>query len=401
MRKIMAAASIAALIIIVSVALPTFAGERSPWHAVAYPLSLALFIPYVYLTLPAIMDDRRGMTALYSLFVFLAIILIFAISELSGRGSGRMRLLVLEGALLCMMALSFASFLISLGITETVILAAPLMAAAMIYIMAAVVDIVPPEGVGAVQAAGNAGQAPIPSYPAEAAADITADEVPAEETEELQAMMIESDECLSSIPAIVVPDEAIPETAMPIVLPEGECMEAAGISSQPEISEDETVAAIYAEAEEYRTEVDGISMEISSYETVPAAAGDIDEACEEVDAITFSDESSTDSEPAVALSDDIAFESVEAETAEDTAEGEEISAISSQASYDDVIIAASQIEDGSASEPVQTPADSVAPEYEAVEASAIEEEVPPADAETEAEAGSEAAEETEAAAAEE
>ena len=96
MRKIMAAASIAALIIIVSVALPTFAGERSPWHAVAYPLSLALFIPYVYLTLPAIMDDRRGMTALYSLFVFLAIILIFAISELSGRGSGRMRLLVLE-----------------------------------------------------------------------------------------------------------------------------------------------------------------------------------------------------------------------------------------------------------------------------------------------------------------
>lgn len=383
MRKIMAAASIAALIIIASVTLPTFAGERSPWHAVAYPLSLALFIPYVYLTLPAIMDDRRGMTALYSLFVFLAIILIFAISELSGRGSGRMRLLVLEGALLCMMALSFASFLISLGITSTVILTAPLMAAAMIYIMAAVVDIVPPEGVGVAQAAGNAGQAPIPSYPAEAVVDIAAEEIHEEETEELQAMVIEADECLSSIPAIVVPDEAIPETAMPIVLPEGESMEAAGISSQPEISEDETVAAIYAEAEEYRTEVDGISMEISSYETVPAAAGDIDEACEEVAAITFSDDSSADSEPAVALSDDIAFESVEAETAEDTAEGEEISAISSQASYDDVIIAASQIEDESASEPVQTPAESVAPEYEAVEASAIEEEVPPADAETE------------------
>ena len=106
MRNFVIAALAGALIVIISASLPSLAGENAGLQAVAYPVAMALFIPYVCFMLPAVLDGGREMTALYALFAALSILTVFYIAESSARGYGRMRLLVLEGALVCMMSLS-------------------------------------------------------------------------------------------------------------------------------------------------------------------------------------------------------------------------------------------------------------------------------------------------------
>ena len=296
MREVVLAALVGALIVIAAVAVPALALESPGFHAVVYPVALALFVPYAWLTLPAVLKEGHEMTALYALFVSMAIATVWAIGELSGRSIGRMRLIVLEGALVSVMALSFASVLISLGVTNTLILSSPLAVAAMIYIVAALVGIVPPEGVEA-GISDNAATASIPSN-IEVETIISRDEEkeqtqtpPSVEIHEnLPTICIENtEEETPSIPAIVVPEEAGEEPVLAINC-EAEApatAEEAAITEEPLIiAEEEAPApvvikeepipaepAIIAEEEEIPAEAVAITEE----ETIPAESAPAEE----------------------------------------------------------------------------------------------------------------------------
>ena len=259
MREVVLAALVGALIVIAAVAVPALALESPGFHAVVYPVALALFVPYAWLTLPAVLKEGHEMTALYALFVSMAIATVWAIGELSGRSIGRMRLIVLEGALVSVMALSFASVLISLGVTNTLILSSPLAVAAMIYIVAALVGIVPPEGVEA-GISDNAATASIPSN-IEVETIISRDEEkeqtqtpPSVEIHEnLPTICIENtEEETPSIPAIVVPEEA-GEEPVPAINCEAEApatAEEAAVTEEPLIiAEEEAPAPVVIEEE--------------------------------------------------------------------------------------------------------------------------------------------------------
>lgn len=278
MREVVLAALIGALIVIAAVAVPALALESPGFHAVVYPVALALFVPYAWLTLPAVLKEGHEMTALYALFVSMAIATVWAIGELSGRSIGRMRLIVLEGALVSVMALSFASVLISLGVTNTLILSSPLAVAAMIYIVAALVGIVPPEGVEA-GISDNAATASIPSN-IEVETIISRDEEkdqtqtpPSVEIHEnLPTICIENaEEETPSIPAIVVPEEA-GEEPVPAINCEAEApatAEEAAIMEEPLIiAEEEAPAPVVIEEEPIPAEPAIIAEE----EAIPAEA---------------------------------------------------------------------------------------------------------------------------------
>ena len=278
MREVVLAALVGALIVIAAVAVPALALESPGFHAVVYPVALALFVPYAWLTLPAVLKEGHEMTALYALFVSMAIATVWAIGELSGRSIGRMRLIVLEGALVSVMALSFASVLISLGVTNTLILSSPLAVAAMIYIVAALVGIVPPEGVEA-GISDNAATASIPSN-IEVETIISRDEEkeqtqtpPSVEIHEnLPTICIENtEEETPSIPAIVVPEEA-GEEPVPAINCEAEApaaTEEAAITEEPlSIAEEEAPAPVVIEEEPISAEPAIIAEE----EAIPAEA---------------------------------------------------------------------------------------------------------------------------------
>ena len=278
MREVVLAALIGALIVIAAVAIPALALESPGFHAVVYPVALALFVPYAWLTLPAVLKEGHEMTVLYALFVSMAIATVWAIGELSGRSIGRMRLIVLEGALVSVMALSFASVLISLGVTNTLILSSPLAVAAMIYIVAALVGIVPPEGVEA-GISDNAATASIPSN-IEVETIISRDEEkdqtqtpPSVEIHEnLPTICIENaEEETPSIPAIVVPEEA-GEEPVPAINCEAEApatAEEAAIMEEPLIiAEEEAPAPVVIEEEPIPAE----PAIIAEKEAIPAEA---------------------------------------------------------------------------------------------------------------------------------
>ena len=278
MREVVLAALIGALIVIAAVAVPALALESPGFHAVVYPVALALFVPYAWLTLPAVLKEGHEMTALYALFVSMAIATVWAIGELSGRSIGRMRLIVLEGALVSVMALSFASVLISLGVTNTLILSSPLAVAAMIYIVAALVGIVPPEGVEA-GISDNAATASIPSN-IEVETIISRDEEKeqtqtppsVENHENLPTICIENaEEETPSIPAIVVPEEA-EEEPVPAINCEAEApatAEEAAITEEPLlIAEEEAPAPVVIEEEPIPAE----PAIIAEKEAIPAEA---------------------------------------------------------------------------------------------------------------------------------
>ena len=296
MREVVLAALVGALIVIAAVAVPALALESPGFHAVVYPVALALFVPYVWLTLPAVLKEGHEMTALYALFVSMAIATVWAIGELSGRSIGRMRLIVLEGALVSVMALSFASVLISLGVTNTLILSSPLAVAAMIYIVAALVGIVPPEGVEA-GISDNAATASIPSN-IEVETIISRDEEKeqtqtppsVENHENLPTICIENaEEETSSIPAIIVPEEA-GEEPVPAINCEAEApaaTEEAAIMEEPLIiMEEEAPAPVVIEEEPIPAEPAIIAEEeaipaeavaIAEEETIPAETAPAEE----------------------------------------------------------------------------------------------------------------------------
>lgn len=296
MREVVLAALVGALIVIAAVAVPALALESPGFHAVVYPVALALFVPYAWLTLPAVLKEGHEMTALYALFVSMAIATVWAIGELSGRSIGRMRLIVLEGALVSVMALSFASVLISLGVTNTLILSSPLAVAAMIYIVAALVGIVPPEGVEA-GISDNAATASIPSN-IEVETIISRDEEkeqtqtpPSVEIyENLPTICIKNaEEETPSIPAIVVPEEA-GEEPVPAINCEAEApatAEEAAITEEPLIiAEEEGPAPVVIEEEPIPAEpaiiaekeaIPAETVAIIEEETIPAESAPAEE----------------------------------------------------------------------------------------------------------------------------
>lgn len=296
MREVVLAALVGALIVIAAVAVPALALESPGFHAVVYPVALALFVPYAWLTLPAVLKEGHEMTALYALFVSMAIVTVWAIGELSGRSIGRMRLIVLEGALVSVMALSFASVLISLGVTNTLILSSPLAVAAMIYIVAALVGIVPPEGVEA-GISDNAATASIPSnievetiISREEGKEQTQTPPSVEIHENLPTICIENtEEETPSIPAIIVPEEA-GEEPVPAINCEAEApatAEEAAITEEPLIiAEEEAPAPVVIEEEPIPaepaiiTEEEAIPAEtvaIIKEETIPAESAPAEE----------------------------------------------------------------------------------------------------------------------------
>lgn len=251
MRNFVIAALAGALIVIISASLPSLAGENAGLQAVAYPVAVALFIPYVCFMLPAVLDGGREMTALYALFAALSILTVFYIAESSARGYGRMRLLVLEGALVCMMSLSFAVFMISLGITNTAILSFPIAIAVLIYILAALVEIVPPEGVGAES---NANEAPTSSnhieYIPEPEESPVSEEVP-EAIDYSDIILLDAEDTGESYGAIVVSDEDESPAYEAIAVSEDDDNEAiAAIDKPSSISDDVITAAQISQNDE-------------------------------------------------------------------------------------------------------------------------------------------------------
>ena len=300
MRNFVIAALAGALIVIISASLPSLAGENAGLQAVAYPIAVALFIPYVCFMLPAVLDGGREMTALYALFAALSILTVFYIAESSARGYGRMRLLVLEGALVCMMSLSFAVFMISLGITNTAILSFPIAIAVLIYILAALVEIVPPEGVGAES---NANEAPTSSnhieYIPEPEESPVSEEVP-EAIDYSDIILLDAEDTGESYGAIVVDDEDESPAYEAIAVSEDDDNEAiTAIDKSSSISDDVITAAQInqndEEIEEEAIVVDedsvieekALSFETVETEEIPAIAIDSEDELAAIQAISL------------------------------------------------------------------------------------------------------------------
>ena len=300
MRNFVIAALAGALIVIISASLPSLAGENAGLQAVAYPIAVALFIPYVCFMLPAVLDGGREMTALYALFAALSILTVFYIAESSARGYGRMRLLVLEGALVCMMSLSFAVFMISLGITNTAILSFPIAIAVLIYILAALVEIVPPEGVGAES---NANEAPTSSnhieYIPEPEESPVSEEVP-EAIDYSDIILLDAEDTGESYSAIVVGDEDESPAYEAIAVSEDDDNEAiTAIDKSSSISDDVITAAQInqndEEIEEEAIVVDedsvieekALSFETVETEEIPAIAIDSEDELAAIQAISL------------------------------------------------------------------------------------------------------------------
>ena len=300
MRNFVIAALAGALIVIISASLPSLAGENAGLQAVAYPVAVALFIPYVCFMLPAVLDGGREMTALYALFAALSILTVFYIAESSARGYGRMRLLVLEGALVCMMSLSFAVFMISLGITNTAILSFPIAIAVLIYILAALVEIVPPEGVGAES---NANEAPTSSnhieYIPEPEESPVSEEVP-EAIDYSGIILLDAEDTGESYSAIAVGDEDESPAYEAIAVSEDDGNEAIAAMDKPSSISDDIITAAQIsqndeEIEEEAIVVDedsvieekALSFETVETEEIPAIAIDSEDELAAIQAISL------------------------------------------------------------------------------------------------------------------